>query len=1104
MTRAWFKSCWGQIAVCMLFMLLGAAAGVAQVSTATIVGTVYDPAGAVVPGAKVSVTNQATGVRRMTIAGTNGQYVVPYLNVGTYSVLVTAAGFQQFVRTGISLSVQERLEVDAHLQVGSTQQTVTVKGNAPLLQTQTANWGQVVNSRETSELPLNGRRYDQLALLVPGVQQTTPGFVQRAEGTFSVDGDSSTQNNFVLDGANNNSYTTNQQDQSTQSVQPAVDSLAEFKIQTRDYDVEYGRSAGAVINAELKSGTNQFHGDVYDFLRNSAFDANDFFLNRAGQPKAEYQQNQFGFTLGGPIRKNRLFFFGNWEGTRIGQGTSELVSVPTPLMRSLDFSELSSAPQSPSIAPLAQFSNCINAGVVSQSCVDPVAAKIFNLYPSPNTNLSQNGIPGGYVGNNFIAAPMFTRNSDQAALRMDYSIGPKDSLYGHYAMFNLRLNRPGPFVAIDKVADGTFCSTYGLNDDMGQNGTVAWVHIFDPTVVNDAHVTFDRSASHSKPYTLGDYVDNQFGLQGIPNFGPSISGGLPEIDISGFAQLGSPRWLPQNQFAQIWQFKDVLTFIKGSHTLKGGFDWQRDADNFLDLSANRGFFNFSGQYTGQGITDLLLGLPQSDELENLDISHIYRDGEAAFIEDTWRANHRLTLNYGVRWEYTSPLYQRHNEVTNFNPTLNDGQGGLFTIPANASGTFGRTTVHPVYHNFAPRVGFAYKITNKLVMRGGAGEYFQSYYRYGSESQLALNPPFLTDHSQSSLPSEAPPFLLQSGFPSNYLAPVSINDLDAVSQLQLRTVDSHLQPSQIYQYSYGFEYSFTPNTMLGITYVGSVSRHLWDLTNVDQSDLITYGQPPVIPFPNFRQNRSVPPSETSPTFIEWLDSGSNADYNALQANLQKRLSHGLSFNIGYTWSKAMSQVGDFEAGLRGTQDRYRRNLDWGLWDNDTPQRLVASFIYAIPGITTQSFVGKVLRHWQFNGIVTYASGQPLTIGIPYDTSGTGNGSRPNCVVPSLGFTQTINDWVNRSAYQMPAQYYFGDCSPTPGPRAPGISTWDMSLFKDIPVTESKHFEFRVETFNLWNKPQFGSPDTNIGDSSFGQISSLALNPRQIQFALKFYF
>ncbi len=1096
-----------------LLVTLGfASTSSAQVDTASIVGTVNDPSGAAVPGALVTVTNVATNEVQTITAGDGGDYVFPYLRVGEYTVSVEAKGFKKSVRVGIILSVQDRKRVDVAMELGTTSEEVKVTVTDVILDTQSADVGHVVDAQQVSDLPLNGRRYDQLSLLAAGVNQASPSFQQRAEGVFSVNGNSSTQNNFVLDGADNNSFTTNLQDQSAQGVQPAVDSLAEFKLQTRDYNVEYGRSAGGVINASIKSGTNSFHGNLYEFLRNDKLDANDFFLNKGDVSKPTFQQNQYGFTFGGPIRKDKTFFFLNWERTSIRQGLTLTGSVPTPQMRQGDFNELSPVPTSPTIPQLAQFSNCINGGVVDSNCIDPVATNIFALYPLPNTNRDQEGVPGGFTGNNYITSAKSKRDSDQASVRLDHKISDSDSIYGHFSIYDLRLFRPGIFTLQDPIADGTADSTSGVNLSRGTNVTMAWVHLFSPRVVNDSHFTFNRSASHSQQVPLGQNVYDQFGIIGIPDF-PGITGGLPEFDISGFQQLGSPMWLPQNQFAQIWQFKDTLSYVKGTHSLKMGVELRRDAVNFLDLCCNRGNLSFSGQYTGQGITDFLLGIPNHVELENLNIAHIYRNGLSAFAGDTWRATPRLTINYGVRYEYSSPLIERDNHATNFDPTLNGGQGGLVSVSSNASGTFDRTTVHPVYHNFAPRVGIALQITPKLILRTGAGIYFENYYRYGSESQLALNPPFLVDAQANRNADQAPPLFLQNGFPSNFLSPVDINDTAAVSQLFIRAIDSHLVPSTIYQGSFGFQYSVTPSLVLETNYVWNQARHLWSLTNLNQPHLFEPGTQPVIPFPVFTQNAG-----TSPTNIEWLDGGSNSNYNALQISLDKKFSRGLTFHLAYTWSKSLTQVSDFEAGLRGTQDRYNRAAEWGYWDNDAPHRFVASFTYQIPVGQGHSFnpsstvVRKILERWQVNGLVTYASGQPLSIGIPYDFSGTGSGNRPDCTgLTTPGFDQTIDHWIDPARYSIPApdevvvsNFHFGNCSATPGPRAPGISLWDMSLFKQIPVTETKQFQFRVEAFNIWNKPQFGAPDTNVGHSSFSSISSLASPARQVQLALKFFF
>src|SRR5215472_15540730 len=369
-----------------LFAISLSVVTVAQIDTASILGNVKDPSGALVAKAKISVKNNATNEVQTTVSGDDGAYSFPYLRVGNYTVTVEAAGFRTAIRNDIVLNVQDRKQVDVELQLGSSQERVEVTSEAPLLDTQTADVGNVVSGQQATDLPLNGRRYDSLTELTAGVNTSSPSFQQRAEGVFSVNGNSSTQNNFVLDGGDNNSYTTNLQDQSAQGVQPAVDSLAEFKLQTRDYDVEYGRSAGGVVNVAIKSGTNGFHGDVYEYFRNDNLDARDYFATSGSKPIL--QQNQFGFTLGGPIRKDKTFFFVNWEGRRIRNGLTLQSLVPTLQMRNLDFTEFANLPTSPNIPGMPQLSNCINNGVLTNNstCVDPTALKLLALYPSPNLN----------------------------------------------------------------------------------------------------------------------------------------------------------------------------------------------------------------------------------------------------------------------------------------------------------------------------------------------------------------------------------------------------------------------------------------------------------------------------------------------------------------------------------------------------------------------------------------------------------------------------------------------------------------------------------------------------------------------------------------------
>jgi hypothetical protein len=528
-----------------------AAVATAQVDTGTIAGRVQDTSRAVIADAKVTVTNLATNTREGTLTGSNGAFLAPLLKVGTYSVTVEKPGFQKYVQSGIQVDVQSRVELDVTLQVGALSQEVDVTAAAPLLDTQSASLGQVVGERQVSELPLNGRRYDDLVFLTPGVNSVTPIQAARGEGVFSVDGNTSLQNNFILDGVDNNSYDENLQSQSAQVAQPPVDAISEFKIQTHTYDVSFGRNAGSVVNAAIRSGTNGIHGDVYEFVRNRDLDANDFFLNTAGKPRPQYQRNQFGGVVGAPIKKNHTFIFAGDEHTKIAKGTSLIGSVPTPLMRQYNFSELAAAPHDPTLPALSQFSGCISNAIVSANCFDPVGAKIMALFPLPNFNRGQEGVARKFTGNNYISSPTFTSASDSAVLRLDSQYHESNKFFGHLAITDLTRFQPGIFNDVQPAyIDGSSNTTFGKNLDRGTNIALGWTHTFSPTILNEVRAGFNRVASHSQQSPFGTpSVDSQFGIKGVPDYPSStVGGGLSTFQLTGFANLGSPGFLPQNQF----------------------------------------------------------------------------------------------------------------------------------------------------------------------------------------------------------------------------------------------------------------------------------------------------------------------------------------------------------------------------------------------------------------------------------------------------------------------------------------------------------------------------------------------------------------------------
>jgi hypothetical protein len=1101
-------------------MALSAACACAQVpDTGMIVGTVSDSSGAAVPGATVTVTNIATNISQTIQTEPNGEYVAAMLNVGTYAVAVEKAGFKRFVQTGIKVDVQARLEVNVTLQVGQVTQDVQVTAAAPLLDTQSASVGEVVTERAIVDLPLNGRQYDTLVFLTTGVVQAPQLEVGRGEGTFVVDGNTSLQNNFILDGIDNNSYDENMQSRSAQVAQVSVDALSEFKIQTHTYDVSFGRNAGSVVNATIRSGSNKLHGSAWGFLRNRNLDANNYFLNAASTPIPPFDQDQFGGTLGGPIKADHTFFFLGEEHTRIRQSNTLLSTVPTPLMHQYNFMELKTTPTSPSLSALSQFANCIVGGQITSSCpVDQVGAKILALYPLPNTNLAQNGVAHGFVGSNYIASPLISSDTDSPVVRVDTQWHEANKIFAHWAITDLRRDSPGIFGNLAPVyLDGSTDATYGRNATRGTSVALGYTRTVSPTIVDEARIGFNRVASHAlqTPFNTPN-VSASFGIQGLPNYPASVvGGGLAPFVLTGFANMGSYNYFPQIQYSYVWQYEDTLSIIRGAHTLRFGAGWRRDANRPFDVCCSRGYFNFNGQYTGSAATDLLLGLPVSAGLATLATPTSFNDTTSWFAQDTWRATSKLTFNYGVRYEYVTPRIERLGQVTNFDPTANGGQGAAYTPPPNPSGTAERSLVNPWRKGFAPRIGLAYSITRKLVFRGGAGMFIQGIDRQGSESLLELNPPYFLD-TRASIPSTSPPrFLLYQGFPSTELTPYPLTNYTRLKQLSmLRIVSPNLRPAVVENFSSGFEYSISPNLLLDAAWVGNYGHHEWALGNLNQGYFPVPLQASVKPFPNF-------------PILEYKSPIGNATYNALQMRLEKRWSNGLTFVANYTNSKCMADyITNLDVGsgaINGKinfQNWYDRKLDKALSITDVPQSFVLNWSYQFPAGKGKHWLNSgpgrwFLGDWQVNGIYGGSSGVPLGVISPRDTSGTGimkqNVTRANCIAkPAYNHDGTVKEWFDTSVYAIPATYTFGTCSGSPGVRAPGVNNLDMSLFKNIlPSSERYGLQFRVEVFNLVNKAEFAPSDASsafetVSAPSFGTLTSLLHDPREFQFALKFSF
>lgn len=1104
-----------------------------QASMGAIVGAVHDASGAAIPGAAVTATNAATGVVKRTAADGTGQFVFPALIPGHYTVEASARGFSPQKALNIPVNVESRQLVNFTLKVGTVTQEVQVVSTQPLLQTQTANQGKVIESRQIETLPLNGRRYSDLALLAAGVSQTPQGtqlggslataeVANPAPDRFNVDGNSSLDNNFLLDGTDNNSQSENLQENSVQAVHPPPDALSEFRIQTRTYDARMGTMAGAVINASVKSGGNHFHGDLWEFHRDAGLDANSFLNNYTGNGRGSFTLNQFGGTIGGPIVRNNTFFFADFQGLRTSQATTILSSVPTQLMKQGIFTEITGQPGSANFQPLnavvpSQAGCIVNGTTIKPGCIDPVGQKLFNLYPNPN--LPSDNAAGMFQGNNYSYAAQAPNHTYSTDVRVDHNINERNQVFTRYSYEHQNYVDP-PWTSNPLVGNGNFATDFAIHD---QSVAIGWTSTLSPTVVNDFHFGFSREHDYSAPYgvTLGQSAASQFGLNGIP-VGPNSSG-LPPIAINGLSSIGTSQWRPQFQVGQVWQYLDNVSMIHGNHNFQFGYEYHRASDTFLDIQAPEGYMNASGIYTTGGSTygmpDFLLGDMSTAVFDTPLVAYNYYPGSAWYWEDTWRLTPNLTVTYGLRYELFSPLLSRNNQLSNFSP-LNGGS--IVTAAPDASGAFERSTIHPDKDNFAPRFGFAYHMLPSLVWQGGIGIYYDHRARQGSESMLDLNPPFLVNGNLSQPQgSTTPVFQLQNGFP------ISQFSNPPLSSLQIRAQDPFEQSSDVTQASFGPQIQLSHDTVLNLTAVGTWARHMNRLRDANQGQITGYtasGEPIVtFPYPNLNTVLSGPEAgaQGNHAFLELATNDGNTDYAAFTAALRRQYDHGFGYSLNYTYSHGLSNYIDNLTGGAEPIDSYNYGLEMGNSPFDVTHRVVGDLIYDLPIGNGRRFLHNlggagqaILGGWQANAIVSLQTGVPFSVGGGNDstfTDGAG-GNRPDCA--GAFFAGTTADpsqlWIggpgtflNKAAFSQPGIGQFGTCAPRMF-HGPGIENTDFSLFKNIRLGETRRVQLRAEFFNLFNHPNFSNPDANIQSGNFGHFDGLTTDPREIQLAAKFYF
>ena len=1056
-------------------LLLTSATAFAQVDRATLTGIVRDPSDAVISKATVKVTSLATNTASTVTTTADGTYLVVNLAPGEYLVQIEAPGFQRFEQT-VALELGARSRLDVSLAVGSVGETVTVEGVTPLLNSESAVLGTVVNSDEVNKLPLAIRNWDDLLAMVPGVQSDR--YTEQAGGTssgrtggVSVHGNRSLQNNFLLDGVANNSFSTNVQELTTQISRPSVDAIDEFKVVTSPYAAEYGYAPGAAIIVSTKSGTNTLRGTVYDFFRDDRFDSINYFAKKANQEKAANNQNQFGGNLGGPMMRDRAFFFGDYEGTRIEQGVLRTGRVMTAAERRGDFSGSSTVIRDPTTGQ--PFAN----NMIPDNRIDPVARAILDLVPLPNT-------PGS---NNFIRQPNVEDRSDRYLGRVDLRLSNNDNVFARYIYSDRFRFVPGWFGG---VLDGTSTSAWGRNDLKSHGAVAGWTKVFGANLVNEARFSYARGTNDGTQDPFGQSGMEQIGFTGVPN-DPRTAGGIVGVDIDGHIRIGSPNFMPKFQHTEQFQYLNTTTWLRGRHQVKFGADIMMPMENeYFDVAPTRGNLRFQSTFTGHAFADFLIGYANRAELTNVFVVNQRLWSTAFYVQDDWRPSDALTLTLGLRYDFMTPPFEADNRMANFDP---EGRSGAGTLIFASDGSLDeRALVKADKNNFAPRIGAVYKLDERTLIRGGYGVFYNQFDRIGSEDQLALNPPGLRNIQVNS-PSGAttPILLLKDGFPPNYLDPSNL----VIRNLKLRAASIDAPRTIVQQFGGGMERQIGRNLVASADVVGSVTDNLAILRNLNQPLQGTRDANGPAPYPDFGN-------------IQAREMTGSANYKGLDLSVEKRMSNGYSYRTSYTLASSRDQAPEHLAASSGRAQNGRDLESWeGPSDFDIRHRVVANFIAELPFGPEKPYLqdgvaSHILGGWLVSGIFSARSGRAFTV-----TQGTNNVGADQTGLPNLTGDpegpETVEQWFNPAAFTRVDSGTFGNAGRNIL-RGPGWVTFDMSLQRRIDITNRVNATVRWDVFNLFNRANFGLPDGNITSSTVGVISALAGDPRVMQFSLRVGF
>jgi hypothetical protein len=1087
---------------------------------AQISGSVTDKSGAAVADAQVVILNTATGAERRVSSSADGTFVVPLLSPGTYKVTIQKQGFRQAIRDNLILEVDQSARVDAQMEVGNVSESIEVTSAAPLIDTESSSVGQVIERKAIEDLPLNGRNFVQLATLGPGVSGV--GFGSRGtimSGTRPDDlrpgseifanGNREGSNNFLIDGADNNERLT-----LSITLRPSVEAVREFKIQTNMFAADQGRNGGATVNVVTKSGSNEWHGSAYNFLRNDALDARNYFAP-VNRNKPAFRQNQFGASLGGKIIPNKLFFFTNYEGFRRSQERVFVNTVPTTAMRVGDFSAVRDifdpATLLPSPTATSRFVRSPFPGrLIPANRFDSVMGRLVRAYPQPQTT--------GLV-NNHISTPKERQQWNQGDGRIDLNKSEKDTIFGRYSRQDTATTRPSTFEPVtiaglsSPVSLGNEDTFAGTSDLKAHQAVLTWVRTISPSLIMEARAGFNRFNLNflQEGAEPGARLGEALGVRNS-NQGPQ-SDGIPIFSPAGYTGIGQTRSLPIKRIETTYNPAVNFTNLRGRHTLKFGFDTRVRRLTQFQTNRGNGRFNFARTFTddpnnpgptGDAMAALLLGTANVIEQDfTLAIPMIRANEYGYYLQDDWKVNSRLTINAGLRYEYDTPTSEKYNRWTNFDVIT----GKLLIAGLN---TDRWTGVRPDRNNFSPRLGFAYNVRTGTVIRGGAGIFYNTAGSEGAllrrHRQLPFGPINVVDINQF-VPN---PRRVQDG-----LNPIPNLDPNFVANNPsgaLIAIAPDFESGSAYQLNFQVQQQLPKQLVAKVGYVSTLGRQL-DTT-------YDYNQP--VPGPGALAPRrplvGIAPNVISATY-NITDGRSN--YHSLQSTLERRFANGIGFVTAYTWAHSIDNVANAFGGADNgpiPQDRRFRNADRGTSGFDIKHRLTHAMNFALP-------VGKgrkwepgnrvfnyLIGGWDANTIITAQSGLPFTPILGTSVSNAG-GSRPDALRSAKLDQPTRVRWFDTSfnsggnnptaAWGQPQLFTFGNGGRNIL-RGPGRFQLDSSFFKDLSPVERFKVQFRAEFFNLLNTPQFDLPNPTIGTPNAGIITSTVGANRQVQLALRFAF